>query len=648
MEEKLGSIDAAEIFHGVLTEFTSEDWQHLLKIATYTEYLIPTVLLDEDKICEDFFLILNGEVVLKRFLPHQNQEIVLGSYHAGEIFGTFALMELALPSIIVVTNEPTVILRVNAKKLANDQSNNEIFRKFKRFLAKDLVHKIDHELIGTDDRINNSTNTKVPSSIVVLFGWRWSDIMHEAPFLAEHGYDAIKISPPSECVVRPGQPWWTVYQPVSYRLSQQFGSEEDFVQMVDFCHEYNLKVYADLVINHMAEYHDAGENRGINGGNFTRYHYGPLNDAQDEYNFSDFYHYAMQGNREIDTADYTTLSGSWKLEHYDFLHLPKLNLKAPHVVRVLRSYLRYLLQLGIDGFRLDAAKHLSCKAVEHILAGLRTKSGEIPFIYQEYYASAPDGIDLHSLMLKYFKLGYVTSFRYGEIIADALLGRKNNLQTLVEYSFGSGWINYPERRTVTVIDNHDTERMMKNMLSFKDNNHNAYVLAYIFMLAWPFGVPKIMSSFRFENHDDPFPTVPVWGNNQQTAGKTSPWVAQHRWDAIANLVLFQRRTKSARGVAHTWLNGNQIAFARVLEKPKEAVIAIGFVVINATDQILTRIFDTGLPAGKYFNLVKSHLALGEFTGEIIEISRYGKAEITVTPFDAVVLMKDFIAIDRNG
>ncbi len=164
------------------------------------------------------------------------------------------------------------------------------------------------------------------------------------------------------------------------------------------------------------------------------------------------------------------------------------------------------------------------------------------------------------------------------------------------------------------------------------------------MLAWPFGVPKIMSSFRFGGQDDSIPNKPVWQNGRFTGfDQNSPWVAQHRWNAIANMVLFHNRAKNATGISHVWTNGNQVAFARVYQKPKEYIAAIGFIVINATDQPLYRSFDTGLPDGKYYNLINSILISGKMQGKTITVTNYGSATIEIPPFDALAVMVDFMA-----
>lgn len=61
--------------------------------------------------------------------------------------------------------------------------------------------------------------------IAELFGWPYADIEKECVFLGKAGYLGVKVYPPSEHVMsdiwfQEGElnPWWFIYQPVSYRL----------------------------------------------------------------------------------------------------------------------------------------------------------------------------------------------------------------------------------------------------------------------------------------------------------------------------------------------------------------------------------------------------------------------------------------------
>jgi alpha-amylase len=637
----------------IFKNFTQGELDYLLQSAKTSTFKKDDVLIHEGEIGQEIYVILDGKVDISKRRELPEETIHLAVAGAGTVLGEIAVITNNPRSATVTAIEKTTALIINIVQIKQDPKALAMYEKLMQNLAIELSKKLiysENKLVkysaSEQDQSNLVEDQTIvpPNSILLLFGWKWSDIMHEVPFLAEHGYDAIKVFPPQEFVAKPGNPWWAIYQPVSYFLSKFYGTEEEFIQMIDFCHGYNLKVYVDLVINHMAEFNEKDQTHvGTNNTTFTKYHYGPLNSDNDYYEYDDFYHFTYQGNKQISNEDYCRLAGVWHLEHYDFLNLPKLDLNNAHVISIVRKYVKYLLSLGVDGFRIDAAKHVKIKAIEKIFSKLKTHDDLKPFLYQEYYTGAPMGIDVYSFMEKYFKVGYVTAFKYGELLADAINHKNNDLQKLVEYSFGSSWIHYPENRAVVVIDNHDTERMMPNMLNYKCSQNNAYVLAYVFMLAWPFGVPKIMSSFRFTDHNDPIPDTYVWQNGRCTCfDPNSPWVAQHRWDAIANMVLFRNKTQHAPGISHVWVNGNQIAFSRVYQKPKECVVSVGFVVINAADKPINRRFETGLPEGNYYNLIASQLVSGEMQGPTITVENYGYATITVPPFDTIAISISFV------
>lgn len=640
-----------KLTHPIFKDFTLDELNYFLKVAKIVAFNKDDILIKEGDVSRNIYIILDGKVSVDKLVGHE-QTVNLAVLGPNSVLG----------EISVITNNPrsaTVTAIITTKALVLDVADIEQDLQAKSFLEKlrqNLTLEMSKKLIYLHDKlvkVDSVSESDVamaedelvstPNSILLLFGWKWVDIMYEVPYLAQHGYDAIKIFPPTEFRLCKDNPWWEIYQPVTYELSSFYGSKEDFIKMIDFCHTFNIKVYVDLIINHMAEYSESDKKHmGTNNHTFDKYHYGPLNDDQDYYEYDDFYHFDESGNKNITMEDYSKLDTVWHLEHFDLVNLPALNLDKPHVVSVLRKYAEYLLSLGVDGFRIDAAKHLRIPAVEKILHNLRTNDGFKPFIYQEYYSGSPLGNETYFYMEKYFRVGYVTAFTYGQFLSDAINKKVNNLEKLVAYAFGSSWVNYPENRTVVVLDNHDTERMMPSVLNYKDTQNNAYVLAYIFMLAWPFGIPKVMSSFKFQGMDDSIPTAPIWQGDRNTCtDKNSPWVCQHRWPAISNMVLFRNKTQKALGISHVWLNGDQVAFARAYQKPHEYVASIGFVIINNTENVLKRRFETGLPAGKYYNLITSQFKEGKMDGATIEIENYGFATIVVEPYSSVAILKEY-------
>ena len=97
-------------------------------------------------------------------------------------------------------------------------------------------------------------------AIVDLFGWPYKDIEEECKdFLGKAGYIGVKINPPQKSVtsdawVTEGQrnPWYFIYQPVSYSLHSRMGCREELRSMIQTCRAIGVRAYADAVINHMS------------------------------------------------------------------------------------------------------------------------------------------------------------------------------------------------------------------------------------------------------------------------------------------------------------------------------------------------------------------------------------------------------------
>ncbi|KAK9680355.1 hypothetical protein QE152_g39150 [Popillia japonica] len=90
------------------------------------------------------------------------------------------------------------------------------------------------------------------NTIVHLFEWKWNDIAAECErFLQHKGYGGVQVSPVNENAVIGNRPWWERYQPISYILTTRSGNEAQFSDMVRRCNNVGVRIYVDVVINHM-------------------------------------------------------------------------------------------------------------------------------------------------------------------------------------------------------------------------------------------------------------------------------------------------------------------------------------------------------------------------------------------------------------
>jgi len=401
-------------------------------------------------------------------------------------------------------------------------------------------------------------------AFVQLFEWKWNDVAQECEnFLGPKGFSAVQVSPPQEHIQ--GNAWWTRYQPVSYQLQSRGGNAADFANMVSRCNAVGVDVYADAVVNHMAN----GSGTGSGGSSYSS---GSLSYPQ--YSGPDF-HSAC----DINSGDYGGNAG--RVRNCRLVGLPDLNTADNYVQSTVAGYLNQLINLGVKGFRIDAAKHIAPGDISGILSRVNGS----PYVFQEVIDLGGEAVSAN----EYTGTAAVTEFRYSASIGNVF----KNQQLSYLNNFGESWGFLGGGSAVVFTDNHDNQRGHgaggANVLTFKDGS--LYNLANVFMLAWPYGYPKVMSSYAFNNADQGPPSSSVYQNGVAQCG--GAWICEHRWSSIANMVAFRNNTDGA-GVDHWWDNGsNQIAFGRGGQ---------GFVIINRQSNALNRTFSTGMPDGRYRNV----------------------------------------------
>ena len=448
---------------------------------------------------------------------------------------------------------------------------------------------------------------------VHLFEWLWTDIAQECEnFLGPAGYVAVQVSPPQEHLLAPGYPWWQRYQPVSYQLESRSGTRAEFADMVARCEAVGVDTYVDAIINHMS---GMGSGIGSAGTRFTHFDYPGL------YDHDDFHHCGLTPSDDI-----VNYNDPEQVRTCELLNLADLDTDSEYVRDAIAGYMNDLISLGVAGFRIDAAKHMAPEDIAAIVARL---DGE-PYIYQEVIDVAREPIQAE----EYTFIGDVTEFNYGLRLARAFSG--GNLADLRDLNESA--LLLPSTEAVVFVDNHDNQRghgAGGNVITHK--TPELYRLAQVFTLAYPYGYPRVMSSYAFVDTDAGPPadgpdTDPVYDGPDPDC--FDEWVCEHRWPAIAGMVGFHNFTAPNFFVSDWWSsNRDQIAFGRG---------ELGFVAINASDEALARTFQTSLPAGAYCNVVEAGVEAleaygGECAGAVVEVDAEGRAALEVGPMDAVAI-----------
>ena len=446
--------------------------------------------------------------------------------------------------------------------------------------------------------------------IANLFMWPWASVATECTnVLGPAGYGAVQVAPPEDSISVSGHPWWDVYQPAAYDLNGRMGTRQQFVSMVGACHAAGVKVYVDAVVNHMT-----GANQtstvSYGGASFTNnYSYPSAGYAP-----ADFHNYPADCPESDDQIH--DWNSQTEVQECQLLSLSDLRTESDHVRSTIAAYLNDLMGIGVDGFRVDAAKHIN----QNDMAAIKAKLTRQPaFFAQEVF---PGSTNANLQPPAFLGNGGVLEFNYAYALKSAVNGSIAGLQTL-----GSGLD--PSDKSTVFVENHDTERD-GSTLNYKAGT--ADTLANVFMLAWNFGTPDVMSSFDFSNNDQ---SPPADANGYVTAVACgSGWECQHRTRAVRNMVGFHNATRADPTVSNWWSDGsNAIAFSRGPSGAANGWIAVN----NGTGALPARAFATGLPAGTYCDIIHGDYVGGACSGPTVVVGAGGTATVSVGAKDAVAL-----------
>jgi alpha-amylase len=317
--------------------------------------------------------------------------------------------------------------------------------------------------------------------------WTWSKIMQNLERIKAAGYTAILISPHQAAC---GGNQSLGYDPYDFRVfNSAHGTAEELAALIQKTHAAGLQIYADMVLNHMCS----------NNFNYPRFH-------------SEHFHHVGGINNWHD---------QWQLENGSLFGLEDLSQESSYVRGELWEFLVKTNNMGFDGYRWDAAKHVPLwywkdHIVNNVNAWGKYNVGEVydgNVTYLLQYVETGMSVTDYSL---YYAMQ--ESFRFTGNLA-ALDGA------------GLAAVNGP--KALTFVENHDVGPPANR------------VLAYAFLAAYP-GYPCF---FRVSLDDAAINNL-VWVHNNLAEG-----TYQNRYKD-QNTLIFQRGNRLLAGLnqSNQWAN----------------------------------------------------------------------------------------------
>lgn len=271
----------------------------------------------------------------------------------------------------------------------------------------------------------------------ILHAWNWyfKDVTDNMEEIAKAGYTSVQVSPiQKQKEVDGGLPnlikWWTLYQPVNFKIGNILGTREEFKEMCNKAHECGVKIIVDVISNHLANESDE-----------EKYKISSQVEEKLREN-KDFWHNIEEDVNDNNRFDMTQKS----------LGMPDLNTGNTELQSIITDFLHDCQECGAYGFRFDAAKHIELpKDMDgdfgsdywpNIVTAIKTKDRDA-FIYGEV---------LRPIATKeenYAKFMHITADKHGSNVRDAVAKGIAGCA----WDFGSG---ISSDKLVTWVESHDT------------------------------------------------------------------------------------------------------------------------------------------------------------------------------------------------
>ena len=251
------------------------------------------------------------------------------------------------------------------------------------------------------------------------FCWTFNQIKENLPYLADSGFKNV-LTMPVQQPKNGGSSWWSYYQPLSFSIADNsaIGTKEELKSLCEEAEKYDISILVDVVANHLANINDDElEADGTPKVAPSVESYEPVlyrnrNENVDGVNGITFHH-----------NPHATGSGA-ETQVYPYGNLPDLNTENPYVQERVLSLLKECIDVGVDGFRFDAAKHIETEKDPDYSSNFWNNTLEVAKTYyhektnKDLYAygeilNTPIGrsFDVYTDHMKITEDGYVGTFK---------------------------------------------------------------------------------------------------------------------------------------------------------------------------------------------------------------------------------------------
>jgi alpha-amylase len=263
-------------------------------------------------------------------------------------------------------------------------------------------------------------------------------------------------------------PTYHKYDTTDYEaVDEAYGTADDFKELASACHEKGIRLIIDVAMNHSSSQHpwftQACEYlAGLKAGEKPDDTVCP---------YVDYYHFS---DKQEGTTYYAVPgSSSWWYEGSFWSEMPDLNLKSPAVQKEFEEVADYWIDLGVDGFRMDAAMHYeenatnaNCDILNKLYTYCKEKNPQF-YMVSEVWAS-------ENVIADYYASGTPSMFNFDAGTAKGALVnavRKGDpvslVNSMLKYQNDFSAKN-PDYIDAPFLSNHDMARIANTLVNDPD------------------------------------------------------------------------------------------------------------------------------------------------------------------------------------
>ena len=258
-------------------------------------------------------------------------------------------------------------------------------------------------------------------------------------------------------------------------IPTKYGTKDEYVNAIRELRENNIKVLADIVLNHkmgadeteeVLAVQDDAENRNISLTEakpikvWTKYTFPGRGNTYSDFKWNWTHFHGVDWDENTSTAAIYKFYGKhWDEDvdkengNFDYLMGADIDLNNYDVIKELKNWGKwYINTTNLDGFRLDAVKHIRAEFFPEWLEELRNSTEKKLFSVGEYWSSNIDTISNYIEKTNGCMSLFDVPLHYNFYRASISNGEYDMSQIFEGTIVGTN----PEK-AVTFVDNHDTE-----------------------------------------------------------------------------------------------------------------------------------------------------------------------------------------------